>query len=98
MSIRKLPNGRWEARERTGGRGSPRPTRTFDRKADADKWIERMRRQRQLGAPLQENLTLAEFMEVYWELHALPNLAASTRESYKNIGASTSSAASALAT
>jgi integrase len=87
MSIRKLPNGRWEARERTGGRGSPRPTRTFDRKADADKWVERMRRQRQIGAPLQEDITLAEFMEVYWELHALPNLAPSTRESYKNIWA-----------
>jgi len=87
MSIRKLPNGRWEARERTGGRGSPRPTRTFDRKTDADKWVERMRRQRQLGAPLQEDVTLAEFMEVYWELHALPNLAPATRESYKNIWA-----------
>lgn len=85
MSIRKLPNGRWEARERTGGRGSSRPTRTFDRKGDAAKWVEKMRRQRQLGAPLQEDITLAEFMEVYWELHALPNLAASTRESYKII-------------
>jgi integrase len=87
MSIRKLPNGRWEARERTGGRDSPRPTRTFDRKADADKWVERMRRQRQIGAPPQEEVTLAEFMEVYWELHALPNLAAATRESYKLVWA-----------
>jgi integrase len=87
MSIRKLPNGRWEARERTGGRDSPRPTRTFDRKADADKWVERMRRQRQIGAPPQEDVTLAEFMEVYWELHALPNLAAATRESYKLVWA-----------
>jgi integrase len=87
MSIRKLPNGRWEARERTGGRGSPRPTRTFDRKADADKWVERMRRQRQIGAPLQEDVTLAEFIEVYWELHALPNLAPSTRDLYKVIWA-----------
>jgi integrase len=87
MSIRKLPNGRWEARERTGGRDSPRPTRTFDRKADADKWVERMRRQRQIGAPPQEEVTLAEFMEVYWELHALPNLAAATRDSYKLVWA-----------
>jgi hypothetical protein len=87
MSIRKLPNGRWEARERTGGRGSPRRTRTFDRKADADKWVERMRRQRQLRAPLQEDITLAEFMETYWEFHALPNLAPSTRELYKVIWA-----------
>lgn len=85
MSIRKLPNGRWEARERTGGRGSPRPTRTFDRKGDAAKWVEKMRRQRQLGAALQQDITLAEFMKVYWELHALPNLAASTRETYKVI-------------
>jgi hypothetical protein len=46
MSIRKLPTGRLEARERTGGRGSRRLARTFNRKADADKWVETMRRQR----------------------------------------------------
>jgi hypothetical protein len=85
MSVRKLPNGRWEARERTAGRGSRRLARTFDRKADADKWVETMRRQRQLGAPLEQpDLTLDEFVVTYWELHAIPNLAKGTRDSYRN--------------
>jgi integrase len=44
-----------------------------------------MRRQRQLGTPVQEDVTLAEFMEIYWELHAVPNLATSTRASYKSV-------------
>lgn len=86
MSIRKLPNGRWEARERTGGRGSRRMARTFDRKADADRWAETMRRQRQLGAPLErDDPTLDEFVIVFWELHAIPNLAKGTRDSYRNV-------------
>jgi len=86
VSIRRLPNGRWEVRERTGGRGSRRLSKTFDRKGDAERWEARMRRQRQLGAPLEEDdVTLAEFMEEYWRLHAIPNLAPSTRESYLNI-------------
>ena len=86
MSIRKLPNGRWEARERAGGRGSRRLSKTFDRKGDAERWEARMRRQRQLGAPLEEDdVTLAEFVEEYWRLHAMPNLAPSTRASYMNI-------------
>jgi hypothetical protein len=88
VSIRKLPNGRWEARERTGGRGSRRLSQTFDRKGDAERWVQRIRRQRQLGEPLeQEDITLAEFVEVFWEMHAVPNLAPATRESYKNVWA-----------
>jgi integrase len=86
MSVRKRPNGRWEARERTGGRGSRRLARTFDRKADADKWVETMRRQRQLGAPLEQpDVTLDEFVVTYWELHVIPNLAKGTRDSYRNV-------------
>ena len=86
MSIRRLPNGRWEARERARGRGSRRMSKTFDRKGDAEKWVERMRRQRQLGGPLeQDDVTLDDFVLVYWELHAIPNLAASTRSSYRNV-------------
>jgi len=86
VSIRRLPNGRWEARERTGGRGTRRLAKTFDRKGDAERWEARMRRQRQLGAPPEEqDVTLAEFIEDYWRLHAVPNLAASTRASYLNI-------------
>jgi hypothetical protein len=83
VSLKKLPNGRWQARERLGGRDSQRVSRTFDRKADAERWRDKMRRQRQLGQPLHEEVTLAEFVEVWWELHAIPNLAGSTREAYK---------------
>ena len=85
MSIRKTANGRWQATERLGGRGSRRVSRTFDRKGDAQVWVDQMRRQRHLGQAPVEDVTLAEFMETYWELHAVPNLAASTRASYKAI-------------
>lgn len=86
MSVRKLPNGRWEARERTGGRGSTRLARTFDLKGDADDWADDMRRRRQRGMPMQvADVKLAEFMRSYWELHAVPNLAPSTRASYRNV-------------
>ncbi len=86
MTVRRLPSGRWEARERVGGRGSARLARTFDRKTDAERWSTQMRRQRQLGMPLEvEDVTLAEFAETYWELHAIPNLAPSTRAIYRTI-------------
>ncbi len=66
MTVRRLPNGRWEARERAGGRGSTRLARTFDRKSDAERWSTRMRRQRQLGVPLDvQDVSLAEFAETY---------------------------------
>lgn len=86
MSVRKLANGRFEARERVGGRGSRHLSKTFDRKADADRWSDRMRRQRQLGAPLEQpDVTLDEFVLTFWELHAIPNLAKGTRDSYRNV-------------
>ena len=87
MSLRKLPSGRWEARERTGGRGSRRLAKTFDFKRDAEKWAANVRRQRQLGRiPLEEQRrTFDELVETYWELHAIPNLAASTSASYLSL-------------
>lgn len=84
--INKLPSGRWEARERTGGRGSTRLSKTFDRKQDAIDWRDDMRRRRQRGLPMQlVDVTLSDFMRSYWELHAVPNLQRSTRDSYRNI-------------
>jgi integrase len=87
MSIRKLSSGRWEARVRLGGRGSRRLSRTFDRKGDAERWETQVLRQRQLGEPVEraEDITLAELVEDYWRLHAIPNLARSTRDSYRNV-------------
>jgi integrase len=78
--------GRWKARARTGGRGSRRPKRTFDRKEDAITWKTMMDRQRQLGDAVDlgaGRVTLSEFVEVYWEQHAIPNLERSTRAAYK---------------
>jgi hypothetical protein len=55
-------------------------------RADADKWVETMRRQRQLGAPLEQpDVTLDDFVLTYWELHVIPNLAQATRDSYRNV-------------
>jgi hypothetical protein len=42
-----------------------------------------MRRRRQLGqAAVPEDVPLSEFVETYWRVHAVPNLAASTRDFY----------------
>jgi integrase len=86
VTVRKTPQGRWEARVRLGGRGSQRLSRTFDLKTDALVWDAAMLRRRQLGtlAPLQD-ITLAELVEEWWQLHVVPNLAASTRASYRNV-------------
>jgi Phage integrase, N-terminal SAM-like domain len=73
-------NGKWEVRWREGGR---RRGRTFDRKRDAADFIAWMRRRQQLGqAAVPEDVVLNEFVETYWRVHAVPNLAASTRDFY----------------
>jgi integrase len=83
MAPKKKANGRWEVRWREGGR---RRGRTFDRKSDADDFEAWMRRRKQLGqAAVAEDVPLAEFIETYWRLHAVPNLASSTRTLYKQI-------------
>jgi Phage integrase, N-terminal SAM-like domain len=42
-----------------------------------------MRRRRQLGqAEVAEDVVLKEFVETYWRVHAVPNLAPSTRDFY----------------
>jgi len=42
-----------------------------------------MRQRRQLGqAAVPEDVPLKEFVETYWRVHAVPNLAASTRDFY----------------
>jgi integrase len=87
VSVTKTPSGRWVARERTGGRGTQRLSRTFDRKADAETWAAQARRLRQLGQPItrREPVTLEKFIDTYWTIHAEPNLAKTTRASYLNV-------------
>jgi integrase len=88
VAIRKLPNGRWEARERVGGRESRRLSRTFDRKADAEQWALDVRRRKQLGEAIESNAgtqRLDEFIETYWVMHAIPNLETTTRNNYAHV-------------
>jgi integrase len=88
MSLRKTAEGRWEVRWWEGGRGSVRRQRTFDRKRDADAFDREIRRRKQLDGIVQlerGRITLAELMEDYWALHAVPNLAPSTRTLYAHV-------------
>ena len=81
MDLRRKTNGKWELRWREGTR---KRARTFDRKGDAVAFeADRMRR-KQLGrAAIPDDQPLAELVETYWRLHAVPNLAESTRAFYK---------------
>jgi integrase len=80
MDVHRKPNGRWEVRWRDGTR---RRGRTFERKTDAVNFIAYQRRRQQLGqAAVPDDVPLREFVETYWRLHAVPNLAPSTRNYY----------------
>lgn len=65
-----------------------RRQQTFDRKRDADAFDREIRRRQQLDGIVQlerGRITLAELMEDYWALHAVPNLAPSTRTLYAHV-------------
>ncbi len=81
MDVNRKENGKWELRWREGGH---RRARTFDRKGDAVAFEAERIRRKQLGhAAVPEDVQLSEFVETYWQLHAVPNLAPSTRAFYK---------------
>jgi integrase len=80
VDLHQKPGGRYELRWREGGR---RRGRTFDRKKDAENFEADRRRRKQLGqAAVPDDVMLREFVETYWRLHAVPNLASSTRDFY----------------
>jgi hypothetical protein len=80
MDVTRKPNGKWKLRWREGAQ---RRARTFDRKSDAAAFEADRVRRKQLGhAAVPDDLPLREFVETYWRLHAVPNLAVSTREFY----------------
>ena len=86
--VRRTYNGKWELRWREGGRGSRRHSRTFDRKSDATNYEAWLRRRRQLGhAAVPDDVKLGEFIETYWQLHAIPNLSPATRTLYRRVWA-----------
>jgi integrase len=75
---------RW--RDATGRRRA----RTFTRERDAARFAAQVRTVLEGGGVLQlerEIPTLAAFVEEYWRVHALPNLAPNTREVYKRVWA-----------
>lgn len=80
MDLHKKSNGTWELRWREAGR---RRSRSFDRKKDAEDFESDRRRRKQLGhAAIPADVQFRKFAKAYWRLHAIPNLAPSTREFY----------------
>ncbi len=70
--------------------GGKHPSRSFDRKGDADAFDLEKKRQRQLGAlaptVMRSRITLAEFMaDDWWPRYAIPNLADDTRRRYREV-------------
>lgn len=84
MSVHRRESA-FQVRWREGGRNR---ARTFDRKRDADAfWLEVRRRQAAGSLPSIDagGETLEEYVETWWRLHALPNLAENTRSTYANV-------------
>ena len=88
MSVKwNARRGKYEVRWLEGGK---HPSRSFDRKGDADAFDLERKRQRQLGAlaptVMRSRITLAEFMaEDWWPRYAIPNLADDTRRRYLEV-------------
>ena len=81
-------------RWRDGGRGTREQQRTFKQPASpgqptalaqARAFSDELDRRKRLGGVVdldRGRVTLAVFVETYWQLHAVPNLAATTRDVY----------------
>ena len=88
MSIERTAGGKWKVRYRTGGRGSTRLAKTFDRKRDAELFEADIRRRKALGelALLDgRRQTLDDLARDWYELYAAPNLAANTLNKYRRM-------------
>jgi hypothetical protein len=82
VDIHRKANGRWEVRWREAGR---RRGRTFDRKADATDFRDYVRGRIQRAGIADLNAgrqPLWQFIEEWWRLYAIPNLAPDTRDVY----------------
>jgi integrase len=90
--VRQCPV-RW----RDGGRGTREQQRTFKHPASpgqptalaqARAFSDELDRRKRLGGVVdldRGRVTLAVFVETYWQLHAVPNLAAATRDVYAHV-------------
>lgn len=82
----RTPDGKWIDRWREG---AVKRQRTFERKGDRDLFRDRRRRAERLGRALsdelliEQDITLAAWVEQWWARHAVPNLESQTRTNYK---------------
>src|SRR2546430_5739819 len=79
---RRTDTGKYEVRWREGGRHR---SQSFTRKADAETLRLNIARARELGHEPQVDRgsqLLCEFVEEWWRVYAVPNLARNTRDSY----------------
>jgi integrase len=86
MSVkRRADTGKWEVRWRENGRNR---SKSFRLKGDADRWWLEVDRRKRLGTLAEltaADQTLAEFVEEYWRLHAIPVLQPKTRADYRQV-------------
>jgi len=84
--MRRRPDtGKWEIRWREDGRHR---SRSFTRKADAERFATRVRSARELGESLDPERgkeTVAEFIERWWRQYALVQLEENTRKGYAQV-------------
>jgi integrase len=82
---RRLDTGKWEVRWRENARNR---SKSFRLKADADRWWLEVERRKRLGTLAQltaVDQTLAEFVEEYWRVYAIPVLSQKTRSDYRQV-------------
>ena len=85
-----LRNGevRWEVRYYDAGRGSARRRRRFDRREDAQSFLDETRRRRRLGDLVESEWarrTMRELALDWWALYVVPNLSERTRRDYRKL-------------
>ncbi|HEY1357797.1 MAG TPA: site-specific integrase [Thermoleophilaceae bacterium] len=86
----KLQNGevRWEIRFNDAGRGSPYRRRRFERREDAQTFLDDIRRRRRLGELAEAEWarrTVRQLALDWWELYAVPNLSPRTLRDYRKL-------------
>lgn len=80
-AVKRGERDKWMVRWREG---NTHRSRLFERKADADDFIREFERRRLYGLPSVDagRVTLAEFVEEWWRVYAVPNLQPRTRKTY----------------
>jgi integrase len=79
---------RWEIRYNDAGRKSAYRNRRFERKEDAQIFLDEMRRRRRLGDLAESEWSRRAVRELaldWWALYVLPNLSPRTRSDYKKL-------------